>query len=328
MENSKDKYVIVTGANGYLGYYVCKQLISEGYSVVGLTFKHFASRIIENERIRYFNFDLCKGLNQNPKLSAYLRDKRSIAVLNLAALLGSSDYDKNYVVNAKGVQHIMGLAKSIKVNRFVQISSVVVMKEIKGPYGVTKLKGQEFLTDSDFNFTVFIPAMILGPEGLGLNRVLKNVFRLPVVVPIIGNGKQTQHPIFVEDFAKYIVKCIEDPKAFRKIYEIAGDTVIPFKDFIKLILKIKKRKKIFAPVPVFVANWLGIFFQKTQKVPLFTAEHVKGVLQDSRLNTIPLQEDLDFSPTPLEKAMEISLNKIGDNWDFYLQDRPEEIVKM
>ncbi len=322
------KYVIVTGSNGYLGYYVCRQLLSEGYSVVGLTHPHYASRLIENENISYFQFDLMKSPDQNPELSEYLKSKKIIAILNLGALLGSSDYEKNFAVNAEGVNTVMDLGRQINVNRIIQISSVVILKKIKGPYGITKLKGQEFLTSSEMNYTVFIPAMILGPESLGLNRVLKNVFRLPFIVPLIGSGKETQHPVFVEDFAKAIVKSIETPEAFRKVYKIAGDTIISFRDFISLILKLKNKKKIFIPVPVFVAKGLGRFFQMTQKVPLFTAEHVKGVLQDSRLDTEQIRNDLEFTPTPFETALKISLEKIGNNWDYYLHGRPEEKIKL
>lgn len=323
-----DKYVIVTGANGYLGYYVCRNLISQGYCVIGLKYDHFASRLIEDEHISYFHFDLRKSPDQYPELLQFAGSKNVIAVLNLAALLGSSDYAANYAVNAEGVKNIMQLARLIKVNRIIQVSSVVVLKEIKGPYGITKLKGQQFLTSSELNYTVFIPAMILGPEGLGLNRVLKNVFRLPCIVPIIGTGKQTQHPVFVEDFADALVKSIEKPETFRKIYEIAGDTVISFRDLVSLILKLKNRKKLFIPVPVFVAKWFGRFFQMTQKVPLFTAEHVKGVLQDSSLDARPLMNDLGFKPTPLENALKYSLDKIGNNWNYYLTKRPEQKTKL
>jgi len=323
-----DKYVIVTGSNGYLGYYVCRKLLLEGYSVIGLKYHHFASRLIDNDHIRYFQYDLSKSLEQNPELLQYSGSKNIIAVINLAALLGNSIYANNYAVNADGVKNIMEFARLIKVNRVIQISSVVVLKKIKGPYGITKLKGQEFLTSSELDYTVFIPAMILGPESLGLNRVLKNVFRLPFVVPIIGSGKQTQHPVFVEDFAKMIVKSMETSGTFRKTYEIAGDTILSFKDFVRLILKIKKRKKVLISIPVFFARWLGWFFQLSQKVPLFTAEHVKGVLQDSKLDNHPLKADLEFNPTPLDKALEHCLDKIGSNWNYYLHNRVEEKVKV
>jgi len=232
-----EKHVIVAGANGYLGFYVCQELIKLGYKVIGLKYEHFASRIIDNEQIIYVAGDITKDLSTNAQLNEVVKDKMIIGVLNLAALLGSSDYNSNLAVNAEGVRNLMNYAKTIRADRFIQISSVVVLKKIKGPYGETKLIGQNYLSNSDFNYTTFIPAMIMGPESLGLNRILKNVFRIPMIIPLIGSGKQTQHPIFVEDFAKYIVKSIEEPKSFRKTYEIAGDTIISFKDLIKLSFK-------------------------------------------------------------------------------------------
>ena len=202
------------------------------------------------------------------------------------------------------------------------------MKKFKGPYGETKLKGQEFLTVSGLDHTIFVPAMILGPEGLGINRILKNVFRIPFFVPLVGYGKQTQHPIFVEDFAKYIVKSINEEVTFGKTYQIAGDEVIPFKGLISLILKIRAKKKIFIPVPPGFIKLLGKGFQKFQKVPLFTAEHVKGVLQDSKLDTSLIRKDLDFEPTTLHDALEYSLTMIGNNWDYYLKPRDEKTISI
>jgi NADH dehydrogenase len=231
-------------------------------------------------------------------------------------------------VNAEGVNNLIRFAKENKIYRFIQISSVVVLKDIKGPYGVTKLEGQKFLEASDLDYTIFIPAMILGPESLGINRILKNVYRFPLIVPLIGYGTQTQHPIFVKDFAKYIVKSLDNKSSFRKTYQIAGDRVIPFRDLIRMILEIKGDKKIFIPIPPFVAKALGKFFQAVQKVPVFTAEHVKGVMQDSRLDTNMLREDLDFSPTPLEEALKYTLEVIDKDWDKYLQPRDENITRL
>jgi nucleoside-diphosphate-sugar epimerase len=132
----------------------------------------------------------------------------------------------------------------------------------------------------------------------------------------------------VKDFASYIVKSIGNPAANRKVYQIAGDTVISFKDLIKLILQIRNKSRLFVPVPVFVASNLGRFFQATQKIPVFTAEHVKGVLQDSKLDTSALKRDLNFDPTPLKEALEFSLDEIGTNWDSYIAPRTEQIITL
>ena len=309
-----------------MGTYICKQLLADGYDVIALKYDHYASTIIDHERIQYLHCDITKEIE--PQIGSALGDKKLEAVINAAALLGSSDYDKNYAVNATGVANMITFCKQKAISRFIQISSVVIMKTFKGPYGETKLKGQEFLLDSGLEYTIFVPAMILGPEGLGINRILKNVFRLPFLVPLVGYGRQTQHPIFVKDFAKYIVKSITEEKAFRKIYQIAGNEVVSFKGFIALLLKISKKKKIFIPVPPGFIKLMGKGFQKFQKVPLFTAEHVKGVMQDSKLDTSLIREDLNFDSTPLPDAIEYCLSIIGGNWDYYLKPREEKTINL
>ncbi len=321
-----NRYLIVTGANGYLGKYLIEQALQDGYHVLAFKFDHIRSTIIQHPNVEYIYCDITKKIISQNNIKEITAGKNIIGLVNAAAILGCSEYDYNYKVNAEGVKNIIDFCKELNINKVVHVSSVVVLKKIKGPYGITKLKGQQFLMNSDINYTIFIPAMILGPENLGINRVLKNVFRLPLIVPIIGSGMQTQHPVFVKDFAKYIIRSIENPNSKRKVYEIGGNTIISFKDLVKLILKIKNRKKIFIPVPVFVASMLGKLFQTVQKVPAFTAEHVKGVLQDSKLNTDMLKEDLDFKPTPLEKALKYTLKEIDNNWDSYLSPMPEKTI--
>jgi len=322
------EYILVTGSNGYLGKYVCRELIEKGYHVIGMTFPHFASTRYLHPRIEYIECDISQSILSQDEVVSFLNDRKLKAIVNLAALLGSSDYDKNYAVNALGVKHLIEYARNRNVKRFIQISSVVVLKKIKGPYGITKQIGQEFLENSDLDYTVFIPAMILGPEGLGINRILKNVNRFPFVVPLVGYGKHTQHPIFVKDFAEVIVSSISNQISLKKTYEIGGNEIISFKDLIRMILKINKSRKILVPVPVYLVRQLGKFFQLTQRVPLFTAEHVKGVLQDSLLNTSKYKADFNFKPTELSSALEYSMRKINNNTEFYLNPREEEIIDL
>jgi NADH dehydrogenase len=154
------------------------------------------------------------------------------------------------------------------------------------------------------------------------------VFRLPLLVPLVGYGKQTQHPIFVKDFAKYIVKSINEKAAYKKVYQIAGDEVISFRDLIAMLLKFKNKRKVFIPVPPAIVKLMGKTFQKIQKVPLFTAEHVKGVMQDSNLDTAALKEDLEFKPTPLKEALSYCLDEIDSDWDYYIKPRPEKHIRL
>lgn len=319
--------VIVTGANGYLGSYVVREFLRQGFGVLAFKYPHYASVIVDHPDVQYVEVDISVPIRDNVNILAAIGQSRVKAIVNVAALLGSSDYDANFRVNTEGVRHLTELADKLEIKRFVQISSVVVMKKIKGPYGITKQKGQELLMASTLDYTVFIPAMILGPESLGLNRVLKNVFRFPVFVPLIGTGKETQHPIYVKDFARAIVESVKSEKTARKVYQIAGDTVLSFRNFIRMILQVYGKRRVFVFVPAFIASWMGMLFQKIQKVPLFTAEHVKGILQDSQLDTSDLVDDLGFSPTPFKQALAESLGIIKTNWNYYLGPREEKVIR-
>lgn len=322
------KVIIVTGANGYLGNYISRECIAQGYEVIGFTYDHWASVRLIHPGLQYVRCDIRKEVSSQQGITELVRGREIVGIINAAALLGSADIDDNRAVNATGVANMMDFGRKIGVPKFVQISSVVIMKDIKGPYGITKYEGQQLVEDSELDYTVFIPAMILGPESLGINRILKNVFRFPLVVPLIGYGRQTQHPVFVKDFAKYIVRSVEHENASRKTYQIACDSVISFRDLIKMILRIRSQKKIFVPIPPSVAKMLGHIFQRFQRVPVFTAEHVKGVMQDSRLDTTLIKKDLNFQPTPLEAAMEYTLDVIGNDWDHYLSPRKEKEIKL
>lgn len=321
------KYVIITGSNGYLGKYLCLEAVKLGINVIALRFDHNRSTVVKHKNIQYVRCDITKDVTQNRSVAEAIKGKDITGIVNAAALLGSPDYNDNFAVNATGVQNMIDFAKANSIKRFIQISSVVILKAIKGPYGETKLAGQEFAEKSGLDYTIFIPALVLGPESLGINRILKNVFRFPMVVPLIGTGKQTQHPIFVKDFAHYILKSVEAEACHRKVYQVASESVISFKNLIKLILKVKGKSKIFIPIPVFVASLMGKFFQAVQKVPVFTAEHVKGIMQDSKLDTSQLQADLNFKPTPMEEALEFTLGEIQENWSAYLTSREEEFIE-
>ena len=321
-----NKYLIITGANGYLGKYVILEAIRQGYHVIGFKYNHIRSVIIDHPDVEYIHCDISKPILVQPGIKEIIENKNIVGIVNAAALLGSSNIDDNRKVNATGVLHVLKFAETTRIKKIIQISSVVVLKKIKGPYGITKLEGQEILTSSTHDFTVFIPALILGPESLGINRILKNVYRFPFVVPLIGSGIETQHPVYVKDFARAIVISVESNNTSRKIYEIAGDQVISFKDIIRTILSIRHHKKVFFPIPVFIAIWLGKLFQATQKVPVFTAEHVKGILQNSKLDTKMLETDISFKPTPLHEALKFTLDRIGDNWSYYLSSHSEKTI--
>ena len=320
--------IIVTGANGYVGRYVVAECVKQGYPVVALKYKHPRSTLYDHPSVKYVYCDIVH-LNKFEKDIMKAVGRRKVAgVIHLAALLGESQYQKNYAVNSQGTKNVADFCLHNKIKRLVYLSTVCTIKKIKGPYGETKKIGEKFVVDSGLQYSIFIPALILGVQSLGLNRILKNMFRFPLVIPLVGSGKHTQHPIYVKDLAWCLVKSISTKSCFKKVYLIAGDKIVSFRKFVRMILKAKKRSKIFVPVPSFFVKMAGGFFSMVCKRPPFTAEHVKGLMQDSKLDTRPLRKDLGFTATPLGDALAEVLREARNDHEYYLKPRKEKIIRL
>jgi hypothetical protein len=124
------------------------------------------------------------------------------------------------------------------------------------------------------------------------------------------------------------VDSISEEKSRKKTYQIAGDTNLSFRQFVTEILALRGERKILVPVPVLAARMMGWFFTRIQSTPLFTAEHVMGVTQDSILSTEEVRNDVGFAATPFRRALSYCLDSIGDDWASMLKPRPERVVEL
>lgn len=322
------KTVIVTGANGYLGPYILAQLIEDGYRVVALKYEHFRSRIVDHPDIDYVYFDLRNFSRYRDDLKKAIRGKDVAGIIHAAAILGAVDYETNHRVNAEGTARLIEFARDEGIRRFVHVSTVCVVKKIKGPYGVTKKEADDLVRKSGLDYTIFIPAMILGPQSLGLNRVLRNMYRFPLTVPLVGNGEKAQSPIFVKDFAVVLSRALTNKKAHKRVYQVSCGKAFPFRDFVRAILRHHGRRKFFLPVPACIVSAAAKIMERLLETPPFTSEHVKGMNQDSVLDNTKLVRDFDVEITDFKAALGRSLDIIGDDYREHLQPSPERKITL
>ncbi len=126
----KDTAILITGATGFIGSYVLRTLIKEGYK--NLTAIHRSSsdfslvREIKNE----INWVCCDILDV-PGLEGALSKKE--VVIHAAALVSFDPRDREKLnrVNIRGTANIVNVALAMRVIRFIHISSVGVFPRRK-----------------------------------------------------------------------------------------------------------------------------------------------------------------------------------------------------
>ncbi len=283
--------IFVTGAGGFIGRNLIPELLQQGYQVVAFD---IVPLTIDN--VTCFQGDITN------KADIQKASKGCDAVIHLAGILGSSDYQKNYQIHVEGTKNLIAACKNNNIQRIIAYSSIAAAKEKTGSYGTTKKELEQLLLKTKgINMTILRPTMVLGYKGKGIDTIVKQIKSYPFIIPIIGNAKR--QPIWVKDITTLTINLLENEKSFGKTYDVGGEESITFKEFVKMTQKELGVKKFILPLPLFLAKTLAKLMEKYSKKPLFTYENVCNLVMDENINLNTLKE-LGFQSTPLSQALQ------------------------
>lgn len=255
--------VLVTGASGFVGKRVVKELLSNGHEVVVLTRSIAKAAVNLGSKCKYFTWDT----SSRPPLEAF--DGVS-AVINL---MGEGIADKRWDEDQKkkiydsriiGTRLVIEAIKELKVKPKVFVSASAV-----GIYGN---RGTEELTEessiaNDFLATVckdweaeankakelglrvaiVRTGVVLGKNGGALQKMLP-IFKLGAGGPV-GDGKQYMSWIHVDDLARMYVEAAVNGTLSGVLNGTAPNPATS-KDFAKTLGK-ELHRPAFAPAPAF-----------------------------------------------------------------------------
>ena len=177
----KKPRVLVTGANGFIGKALCEKLFADGWPVVGtVRNKHPASKLPGGVKMVKVDSlgsetdwkEALKGVDTVVHLAAQVH-----VVGNTTAEI-SKEYRS---VNVAGTEHLAQMAASMKVRRFIYMSSIKVNGEGKqipyterdnpmplDPYGVSKYEAelalQVITARTGLEVVVLRPSLVYGPQ--------------------------------------------------------------------------------------------------------------------------------------------------------------------
>jgi NADH dehydrogenase len=286
--------VAVTGANGFLGRYVIRNLLKNKYDVVC-----FVREKVNLGDVEYRYGDI---RNREDVIKAF---KRVDVVIHLAAVYGIIGKKDVYNINVEGVKNVIESCRINKVKKLIHMSSIVVKRKKNGIYGKTKKEAERLLNKSNLNFVVLRPTLIYGKgKSGGFGRVVNYVKNFPLV-PVVGKGNVKLQPVYAGDVAGLVVKLIKT-KNKEKFYDVAGDNIVTFNKFIDIIMNVlgKKKYKLYLPKSLVL---IGVLLSIIIRKPLFTMDNYYGLIQDTTASTEKIKKEFGFKPIKLEEGLKRSL---------------------
>jgi nucleoside-diphosphate-sugar epimerase len=313
----EERPVLVTGATGFIGTYLGRQLLAAGLPVRVLVRRPAALDAALREHVECVAGDV----RDSAALSRAIAGTHTVLHLAACARAWSRDRDEFEAVNVRAVDALLTAAARADVERLVHVSTVLTLPPYRAAgvngaasrptlYEVTKRAGERLVESyaaQGRHAVIVHPTRVYGPGPLtDANAVSKVVglylsgrFRVR-----LNDGDVLANYVHAADVAAGIRLAAERGRSGAH-YLLGGEN-ISFRDFLALVgdLGGGRRRVMALPLPAalaagHVAEWWG---RLGGTAPL-TPSWVRVFLEDRRGDIEPARTDLGYAPRPLRTGL-------------------------
>jgi nucleoside-diphosphate-sugar epimerase len=293
--------ILVTGASGFIGGYVAKELAKNScYSIIA-TGRSFTSIFDTQSNVRFIKADLSQHF---PEISCDV----CIHCAGLADDKASfEDFERN---NVEATKLLLNSLKNCKT--FIHISSSSVynfsdeyikkendanMNSNISPYGLSKLKSEELVKNSYIpSLYILRPRAVYGPgDRVLLPRILKLIKKNKVLAP--GLLKVRTNLTHIQNLYEAVEKSLMQSANSIHIFNVADDCIYNLNEVIGEIAYQKYGHKNFLNIPI----WLIKIFISVQSLfrlkSVITHQSLLYITQNSVLCVDKAKEVIHYSGT-------------------------------
>lgn len=256
------KRVMVTGASGFVGKSLCRELVRTGYSVVGIV-RHIQHRI---PSVEYIEADLAHpdSLAQDfPKVDCIIHLAGRAHVLNDEA---ENPLEAFREANRDATVRLANRALSAGVKRFVFVSSIGVNgnrteqcafteaspPQPYAPYAISKLEAEIELASQleakGMELVIVRPPLIYACDAPGnFGRFMRLIAKgFPLPLRHVGNSRSL---ISRNNMVGFLKLCIDHPSAAGELFLVADGQDVSTADMVTSLCQGMGKRPLLIPFP-------------------------------------------------------------------------------
>jgi len=297
--------VALFGGTGFVGSYITRELVREGFTPKVLVQSGSLSKINSP-------CEVVKGDIQNKNAILETMQGAEAVIYTIGII---REFPKKGVtfkeLHLNGLKRCLEIALKIGVKRVILMSANGVRPDGTA-YQRTKWQADEALKESGLNWTIFRPSLIFGdPGGEGrpefCTQIRDDMLSLPFPAPLFYNGllpfnagSFSMSPIHVKNVAEFFVKSIKLKVCEKNIFDLGGPEALTWKEIIHQIALASGKRTWKIPAPVVVIKIAASILDRFKWFPV-TRDQLTMLMEG---NTVSTNYFGDFSINPRKFNLE------------------------
>ncbi|HKC36374.1 MAG TPA: SDR family oxidoreductase, partial [Chitinophagaceae bacterium] len=249
--------ILITGANGFLGYYLVEQLLAKNFSVIATGKGECRLPFTHNINFQWLSMDFTDPFSIHDvfvRKDSFGENIKPDVVVHAGAMSKPDECEldqmKAYLVNVEGTVQLLINSEEVK-SFFVFLSTDFVFDGERGMYteedsprpvnyyGRTKLEAEEAVKEYENGWAIVRTVLVYGKNHSGHNNILQTVKeKLEKGEEYNVVDDQLRTPTYIEDLAKGIV-CIIERKATGVFHLSGKDILTPYQMAIRTAAYLK-----------------------------------------------------------------------------------------
>lgn len=235
--------ILVTGATGFIGRVLVRQLTETGQQVrVLLRPSPRSPRLPKGVPVEV----AVVGLDDERGLRAAMRGVDQICHLASAASQGRRG--NLFRTDIEGTRTLVQVAKSADIERFIYLSHIGSDRASAFPVHKAKGIAEEHIRKSGVPHTIIRSSVVFGAEDHFTNNLSRLIRAAPGILPIPGNGRVLLQPLWVEDLVTCLVWALQNPDMVNQTYDIGGGEYFTLRQILETIMSVTHTRRLIAPI--------------------------------------------------------------------------------
>ena len=280
----KEKTVLITGGNGFIGSHITNKFVEKGYKVTVICRRDRSNNPKFNEYIKENKIEICRGDIQSFDYEI-LKDRTFDYIVHTASKVAVYGKKKDfYSINYDGTKKLLDYAATVKgLKCFTYLSSTAVYgyygyidlreedekKPFNNPYSLSKLDTERLVTtwaeDNGIDYVIARPGNVYGEyDYTSSHEIYSRVKREKM--SICAGGKYQSCFVYAGNLAAATIHLTETESAHNTDYNVTDGNRETLKEYLTRVAEAFNVRPKFINFPAFLAKTVATLIEGIYKL--------------------------------------------------------------